>query len=34
MTTYEEENETVFQTELRYRLAKIFYSLNITSKQS
>jgi len=34
LTSYEEESETVFPTELRYRLAKVFYGLKITSKQS
>ena len=34
MTSYEEENETVFPTELRYRLSKVFYGLKVTSKQS
>jgi len=33
MTSYEEESETVFPAELRYRLAKVFYGLKVTSKQ-
>ena len=27
-------SETVFSAELRYRLAKVFYGLKVTSKQS
>jgi len=32
MTSYEEESETLFPAELRYRLAKVFYGLIVTSK--
>ena len=34
MTSYEEESERVFPAELRYHLAKVFYGLKVTSKQS
>jgi len=34
LTSYEEESETVFLAELRYRLTKVFYCLKVTSKQS
>jgi len=34
MTSYEEVSETAFSAELRYRLAKVFYGLKVTSKQS
>jgi len=34
LTSYEEESETVFLAELRYRLAKVFYGLKVISKQS
>jgi len=34
MTSYEEESEKVFPAELRYHLAKVFYGLKVTSKQS
>ena len=34
MTSYKEESESVFTSELRYRLTKLFYNLKANSKQS
>ena len=34
MTSYKEESETMFPAEHRYRLAKVFYGLKVTSEQS
>jgi len=33
MTSYEEESEIVFPAKLRYRFAKVFYGLKVTSKK-
>jgi len=32
MTSYEEESETLFPAELRYRLTKVFYGLKVSLK--